>query len=140
MYTMFIQVEQNHKHISSLRYKKTAFIYLQALRLELHPLVSHFLPTIAILPLIENANHETRTNATEIPDPVVDHALLYSSWVFVQRKPNDEPGHERIYARKMAAKAARAATPIELPTVEAAPVKGVIGEPVGWGGETLQVC
>ena len=36
-----------------------------------------------------------------------------------------------VYARKMAAKAARAATPMELPTVLAAPVKGVIGEPVG---------
>ena len=33
-----------------------------------------------------------------------------------------------IYARKTAAKAARPAMAIELPTVLAAPVKGVIGE------------
>lgn len=36
-----------------------------------------------------------------------------------------------IYARKMAAKAARPAMAIELPTVLAAPVKGVIGELLG---------
>ena len=36
-----------------------------------------------------------------------------------------------IYARKIAAKAARPATAIELPTVLAAPVKGVIGELLG---------
>jgi hypothetical protein len=36
-----------------------------------------------------------------------------------------------IYARKMAAKAARPAMAMELPTVLAAPVNGVIGAPVG---------
>ena len=35
------------------------------------------------------------------------------------------------YARKMAAKAARPAMAMELPTLLAAPVKGVIGELVG---------
>jgi len=55
----------------------------------------------------------------------------------VQRNPNDnENSHERIYARNTAAKAARAATPIELPTVEAAPVNA-IGEPVGLGAAPL---
>lgn len=42
-----------------------------------------------------------------------------------------------IYARKMAAKAARPAIAIELPTVLAAPVKGVIGEPVGFVDEPV---
>ena len=37
-----------------------------------------------------------------------------------------------IYARKIAAKAARAVTAIELPTVLAAPLNGVIGELVGF--------
>ena len=39
--------------------------------------------------------------------------------------------HELIYARKMAAKAARAVMAIELPTVLAAPLKDWIGELVG---------
>ena len=43
------------------------------------------------------------------------------------------------YARKMAAKAARPATAIELRTVLAAPVKGM-GEPVGRGPTTLVIC
>jgi len=55
----------------------------------------------------------------------------------VQRNPNDnENSHERIYARSIAAKAAKAATPMELPTVEAAPVNA-IGEPVGLGAALL---
>lgn len=55
----------------------------------------------------------------------------------MHRNP-DEGKHddERTYARKMAAKAARAATPMELPTVEAAPVKA-IGDPVGLGATAL---
>ena len=40
----------------------------------------------------------------------------------------------------MAPKAARAATPIELPRVEAAPVKGAIGELLGWGPVRLTYC
>ena len=43
-----------------------------------------------------------------------------------------------IYARKMAAKAARPATAIELPTVLAAPLKVVMGDPVALGGMTLE--
>lgn len=39
--------------------------------------------------------------------------------------------HELIYARKMAAKAARAVMVIELPRVLAAPLKASIGELVG---------
>lgn len=55
----------------------------------------------------------------------------------MHRNPDDgEHGDERTYARKIAAKAAMAATPIELPTVEAAPVKA-IGEPVGLGATAL---
>lgn len=55
----------------------------------------------------------------------------------VHRNPDDRKhGDEKTYARKIAAKAARAATPIELPTVEAAPVNA-IGEPVGWGARPL---
>lgn len=46
-----------------------------------------------------------------------------------ERKRHDE--RVLTYARKTAAKAARATTAIELPTVLAAPVKGVIGELVG---------
>ena len=50
----------------------------------------------------------------------------------------DEPAlYVWIYARKMAAKAARAATAIELPTVLAAPLKVAMGEPVALGGMTL---
>lgn len=37
----------------------------------------------------------------------------------------------------MAARAARPATAIELPTVLAAPLKGTMGEPVAGGGMTL---
>jgi len=52
------------------------------------------------------------------------------SWVSIGQS---ERHHEDVllYARKMAAKAARPAMAIELPTVLAAPVNGVIGALVG---------
>ena len=48
-------------------------------------------------------------------------------------------GRGLTHARKTAAKAASAATAMELPTVLAAPVKGAMGEPVGCGPVTLNV-